>query len=232
MPTICPRIRRLPAPLADLLPASSTCSMMIIQSDLSKIAPTLLTHNCWQSTSLIAQQIQASMALSTIVISRDRITIAPIIIHHSTDPSYAHLSTVNFSGRSAYPGICGTFNDCHFQRSHYYSTENSSARSVTAIFCGGSAPSIHSIKRSCAYSSTVSFSGAQQLLKSAALSTCVTSRHLTVIELTIHALICRLPSPFADQLSASSVIRGTTQSRCCEYDSGLLRIKVDRAKDS
>ena len=133
--------------------------MMIIQSDLSKIAPTLLTHNCWQSTSLIAQQIQASTALSTIVISRDRITIAPIIIHHSTDPSYAHLSTVNFSGRSAYPGICGTFNDCHFQRSHYYSTENSSARSVTAIFCGGSAPSIHSIKRSCAYSSTVSFSG-------------------------------------------------------------------------
>ena len=47
---------------------------------------------------------------------------------------------------------------------------------------------------------------AQQLLKSAALSTCVTSRHLTVIELTIHALICRLPSPFADQLSASSTM--------------------------
>ena len=145
VPTICPRIRRLPASLEDQLHASSACSMIIIPSDLPIIAPTILMHTCRQSTSLVAQQIQASTALSTIVIFKERITIfcggsAPSI--HSTKRSYAYASTVSFSGRPAAPNIYSTFNKCHFKTSSCHSADHSCTHFSTAVSFCGPAPSI------------------------------------------------------------------------------------------
>ena len=189
---------RMSPSLFDQRPASTERSTIVISRDVAIIEPIICSHihrllYSW------ADQLLSSSAPSAIVIPSDQALTAPTILEHTRRLS-ASLFHQQLQASMALSTIVVSRDLTTIEpniQEHIKRVPTPSADQLPA----SKAPSVlvptHRLSASMV---------TQQLQASTALSTSViSSRHLFIMAPTIRAPVCRLPSPFADQLPASSM---------------------------